>query len=158
MFNFNSVRENDKRQPTVRTAVASGSINMSTSAIKVLAENATQNAGILNVARVAAVQGIKQVGLIVPLYQPAVLQHVRVDFDVDVELAYVKATVTVTSEGGKSITTEAITGVNVALMSIYDMMKEVDQSMMMTRIHLESESGGERGPFVFDDAYENIEF
>ncbi len=38
------------------------------------------------------------------------------------------------------------------------MMKEVDQSMMMTRIHLESESGGERGPFVFDDAYENIEF
>ena len=108
---------------------------MSTSAIKVLAENATQNTGILNVARVAAVQGIKQVGLIVPLYQPAVLQHVRVDFDVDVELAYVKATVTVTSEGGKSITTEAITGVNVALMSIYDMMKEVDQSMMMTRIH-----------------------
>ena len=85
MFNFNSVRENDKRQPTVRTAVASGSINMSTSAIKVLAENATQNAGILNVARVAAVQGIKQVGLIVPLYQPAVLQHVRVDFDVDLE-------------------------------------------------------------------------
>ena len=59
---------------------------------------------------------------------------------------------------GKSITTEAITGVNVALMSIYDMMKEVDQSMMMTRIHLESESGGERGPFVFDDAYENIDF
>ena len=156
MFNVKSVRENDKRQPTVRTAVASGSINMSTSAIKVLAENATQNAGILNVARIAAVQGIKQVGLLVPLYQPLPLQHV--DFDVDVELAYVKATVTVSSEVGKSITTEAVTGVNIALISIYDMMKEVDQSMMMTRIHLESESGGERGPFVFDDAYENIEF
>lgn len=159
MFQFTSpVSSAQDERSSVRTAVACGSINMSTSAIKVLVDNATQKAGILNVARIAAIQGIKQVGLMVPLYQPVPLSRVRVDFDVDIELASVKVTVTAASEGEKSVDTEAVAGVNLALLCIYDMMKEVDRSMMITRVHLESESGGRRSPFVFDDAYENIDF
>lgn len=146
------------KAPTVRTAVASGVINMTAKAIAVLAENAAQKGDVLGVARVAAIQGAKQTGFLIPLCHPIALSHVRVDFDVDIELARVKATVTASTEGQTGVEMEALTGVNIALLTIYDMMKAVDKTMTLSQIHLESKTGGKSGPFVFDDAYENIHY
>lgn len=143
---------------TSRTARASGVINMNTQAIKLLAENAAQKGDVLGVARVAAIQGTKQTGFLIPLCHPISLTHVRVDFDVDIELARVKATVTATTEGQTGVEMEALTGVNIALLTIYDMMKAVDKGMTITQIHLEEKTGGKSGNFLFNNDFENLDF
>ena len=53
---------------------------------------------------------------------------------------------------------EALTGVNIALLTIYDMLKAVDKSMVISQIHLEEKSGGKSGPFTFTDQFENIDY
>ncbi|WP_373752626.1 cyclic pyranopterin monophosphate synthase MoaC [Neisseria weixii] len=143
---------------TSRTARASGVINMSPQAIGILADNAAQKGDVLGVARVAAIQATKQTGFLIPLCHPISLTHVRVDFDVDVELARVKATVTATTEGQTGVEMEALTGVNIALLTIYDMMKAVDKSMTITQIHLEEKTGGKSGNFLFNNDFENIDY
>ncbi|MCP1659089.1 cyclic pyranopterin monophosphate synthase MoaC [Neisseria perflava] len=146
------------KDATVRTARASGVINMSAQAIQILAANASQKGDVLGAARIAAIQATKQTGFLIPLCHPISLTHVRVDFNVDVELARVKATVTTTTEGQTGVEMEALTGVNIALLTIYDMMKAVDKSMVISLIHLEEKTGGKSGPFLFTDAFENISF
>ncbi|ATD64343.1 cyclic pyranopterin monophosphate synthase MoaC [Neisseria weixii] len=143
---------------TSRTARASGVINMSPQAIGILADNAAQKGDVLGVARVAAIQATKQTGFLIPLCHPISLTHVRVDFDVDVELARVKATVTATTEGQTGVEMEALTGVNIALLTIYDMMKAIDKSMTITQIHLEEKTGGKSGNFLFNNDFENIDY
>ncbi len=143
---------------TTRTARASGVINMSPQAIGILADNAAQKGDVLGVARVAAIQATKQTGFLIPLCHPISLTHVRVDFNVDVELARVKATVTATTEGQTGVEMEALTGVNIALLTIYDMMKAVDKSMTITQIHLEEKTGGKSGNFLFNNDFENIDY
>ena len=138
---------------TSRTARASGVINMSPQAIGILADNAAQKGDVLGVARVAAIQATKQTGFLIPLCHPISLTHVRVDFDVDVELARVKATVTATTEGQTGVEMEALTGVNIALLTIYDMMKAVDKSMTITQIHLEEKTGGKSGEWTAEKGY-----
>ncbi len=143
---------------TVRTARASGVINMSLQSIKILAENAAQKGDVLGAARIAAIQSTKQTGFLIPLCHPISLTHVRVDFNVDVELARVKATVTATTEGQTGVEMEALMGTNIALLTIYDMMKAVDKGMVISQIHLEEKTGGKSGTFLFNDDFENINY
>lgn len=144
--------------PEQHTAVAVGTVNMSQQAIRVLIENATEKASILTIARVAAIQSIKQTANLIPLHLPGRIIGVQVNFDINVELACLKATLTVQAHINGSIATEALTGLNLALLSVYDMMKDVDRNMMISGIRLESETGSEGRPFLFDNAYENINF
>ncbi|WP_373742222.1 cyclic pyranopterin monophosphate synthase MoaC [Neisseria sp.] len=146
------------KKTTERTARASGVINMSLQAVRLLADNAAQKGDVLGVARIAAIQGCKQTGFLIPLCHPLSLSHVRVDFDIDMELARVKATVTASTQAQTGVEMEALMGVNIALLTIYDMLKAVDKRMTITQVHLEEKSGGKSGNFLFDDAYENIEF
>ena len=143
---------------TVRTARASGVINMSLQSIKILAENAAQKGDVLGAARIAAIQSTKQTGFLIPLCHPISPTHVRVDFNVDVELARVKATVTATTEGQTGVEMEALMGTNIALLTIYDMMKAVDKGMVISQIHLEEKTGGKSGTFLFNDDFENINY
>lgn len=143
---------------TERTARASGVINMSAEAIRILAQNAAQKGDVLGVARVAAIQATKQTGFLIPLCHPISLTHVRVDFGVDVELARVKATVTASTEGSTGVEMEALTGVNIALLTIYDMMKAVDKTMVISQVHLEEKTGGKSGTFLFNDDFENLDY
>ena len=144
--------------PEQHTAVAVGTVNMSQQAVRVLIENATEKASILTIARVAAIQSIKQTANLIPLHLPGRIIGVQVDFDINVELACLKATLTVQANSNGSIATEALTGLNLALLSVYDMMKDVDRNMMLSGIRLESETSSEGRPFLFDNAYENINF
>ena len=95
--------------PEQHTAVAVGTINMSQQAVRVLIENATEKASILTIARVAAIQNIKQSGNLIPLHLPGRIIGVQVDFDINVELACLKATLTVQANSNGSIATEALT-------------------------------------------------
>lgn len=164
MLDLNRFDENNDtavfpdKAPSVRTARAGGVINMSTQAVGLLAENTAQKGDILSVARVSAVQAAKQTGFLIPLCQPVALSGISVDFDIDLELARVKATATATTEGTVSVEMEALTAVNIALLTVYDMMKAVDKNMSITQIHLEETTGGKSGNFVFTNDFENIDF
>lgn len=143
---------------TKRTAKAVGSLNLSPEAVRALVDNPTGRSDILSAARVAAIQAMKQTGHLIPLCHPLPLTHSRVDFDIDVELARIKATVTVNGNSGTSVEMEAMMGVNIALLTIYDMMKAVDRQMVITQIHLVERTGGKSGTFLYDNKFENIDY
>ncbi|UOO81580.1 cyclic pyranopterin monophosphate synthase MoaC [Uruburuella testudinis] len=146
------------KTPSIRTATASGFINMSTAAMAAVTAGTAKKGDVLGIARIAAIQGTKQTGFLIPLCHPVSLTHVRVDFEPDVELNRIKASVTASTEGKTGVEMEALTGVNIALLTIYDMLKAVDKGMTMSHIHLEEKSGGKSGDFVFTDHYENIRY
>ncbi|MDO5638673.1 MAG: cyclic pyranopterin monophosphate synthase MoaC [Neisseria sp.] len=146
------------KTPTIRSARASGFINMSAEAIAAVAQGTAQKGDVLGIARIAAIQAAKQTGFLIPLCHPVALTHVRVDFEVDMDLRRVKAAVTASTEGKTGVEMEALTGVNIALLTIYDMLKAIDKSMTLTHIHLEEKSGGKSGDFTFTDRYENINY
>ncbi|MDO1510061.1 MULTISPECIES: cyclic pyranopterin monophosphate synthase MoaC [unclassified Neisseria] len=146
------------KMPTQRIARASGYINMSHDTIKLVIEGSAQKGDVLGIARIAAIQATKQTGFLIPLCHPISLTHVRVDFEIDIDLARVKATVTASTEGKTGVEMEALTGVNIALLTIYDMLKAVDKAMVITQIHLEEKTGGKSGPFVFDNSLENLSY
>ncbi|EGZ44636.1 cyclic pyranopterin monophosphate synthase MoaC [Neisseria wadsworthii] len=146
------------KEPTERVAVASGYINMSPKAVRILAEGSAKKGDVLGVARVAAIQGAKQTSFLIPLCHQISLTHVRVDFEIDLDVSRVKATVTASTTAGTGVEMEALTSVNVALLTIYDMLKAVDKTMSMTHIRLESKTGGKSGDFSFEQSYEGITF
>ncbi|KPN71606.1 cyclic pyranopterin monophosphate synthase MoaC [Neisseria sp. 83E34] len=146
------------KEPTERVAVASGYINMSPKAVRILAEGSAKKGDVLGVARVAAIQGAKQTSFLIPLCHQISLTHVRVDFEIDLDVSRVKATVTVSTTASTGVEMEALTSVNVALLTIYDMLKAVDKTMSMTHIRLESKTGGKSGDFSFEQSYEGITF
>ena len=143
---------------TRRTAVAEGWIRMQPATLARIREGNAAKGDVLGVARIAAIQAAKQTGFLIPLCHPISLNHIRVDFDIDKDLARVKATVTASTEGQTGVEMEALTGVNIALLTIYDMMKAVDKTMIISQVHLEEKTGGKSGSFIFTDDYENIDF
>lgn len=147
-----------EKEPTERTAVASGFINMSPKAVRLLADGSAKKGDVLGVARVAAIQGAKQTCFLIPLCHQIALTHVRVDFEIDLDVSRVKATVTASTTGATGVEMEALTGANVALLTIYDMLKAVDKTMSITHIRLESKTGGQSGDFSFEQSYEGITF
>lgn len=143
---------------TKRTAKAVGTLNLSLEAVRALVDNPSGRSDILSAARVAAIQAMKQTGHLIPLCRVLPITHSRVDFDIDVELARIKATVTASGESSTSVEMEALLGVNVALLTIYDMMKAVDRQMVITQIHLVERTGGKSGNFLYDNKFENIDY
>ena len=133
------------KAPSVRSARASGIINMSRPALDAVIEGSAKKGDVLGIARIAAIQATKQTGFLIPLCHPIALTHVRVDFEVDAELSRVKASVTTSTEGQTGVEMEALTAVQVALLTVYDMCKAVDRGMVMTDIRLLEKTGGNSG-------------
>ncbi|MGN7053272.1 cyclic pyranopterin monophosphate synthase MoaC, partial [Neisseria sp. P0001.S009] len=77
---------------------------------------------------------------LIPLQLPGRIIGVEVDFDINVEMAFLKATLSVQENSNGSIATEALTGLNLELLSVYDMMKDVYRNMMLSGIRIESET------------------
>ena len=163
-INLTHFNENDntnnvdigEKAPSQPIAKACGYINMSPEAIQIIAAGTAQKGDVLGIARIAAIQGAKQAGFLIPLCQVQSLAHIRVDFAVDLDVSRVKATVTVTNNGQNGVEMEALTGVNIALLTIYDMIKTVDKNMVISQIHLEQLSRNKSDNFVYDDAYGNL--
>ncbi len=145
-------------KPPEHIAVASGYINMGPGTIKLLVDN-IQKGDILSIARVAGVQAAKQASLLIPLCHSNGLTHVRVDFEVDLDVSRLKATVA-TSSTGALAEMEALTGVSVALLTIYDMFKLIDKKMTVTQVQMASASHSKEtaSDFAVDNRFENISF
>ena len=103
---------------------------------------------VLGIARIAAIQASKKTSDLIPLCHPIPLTRVAVEFALDDATCSVGCTVTAETGGRTGVEMEALTAVNIALLTIYDMCKAVDRGMSMHDIHLIEKLGGKSGHWV----------
>jgi cyclic pyranopterin monophosphate synthase len=132
---------------TRRIARASGTIGMSPDTLKLILAGSTKKGDVLGVARVAAIQGAKRTGDLIPLCHPLNLTRVAAEFSVDKHGSTVQLVVTAETVGPTGVEMEALTGVSVGLLTVYDMCKAVDRAMTIGEIKLLEKSGGRSGHY-----------
>lgn len=136
------------KAPTSRTAVARGKIHVNEQVMKAILEGTVHKGDVLGVARVAGIMGMKKTSSLIPMCHPLMIQKCSVDFEIDEQERTVSAICTVKVEGQTGVEMEALTGVSVTLLTIYDMCKAVDKTMEIGDIHLVEKIGGKSGHFV----------
>jgi cyclic pyranopterin phosphate synthase len=128
---------------TAREAVASGRITMSTEAATAIGAGTAKKGDVLAVARVAGIMAAKRTSDLIPLCHPLPLTKVEIDLVVDE--TGVTATATASTEGKTGVEMEALTAATVTLLTIYDMAKAIDKTMVLSDIRVRAKSGGKSG-------------
>ena len=139
------------KEPTFRTTVATGYISVGAEIMAAVTGGNVKKGDVLGVARVAGIMGVKQTSSLIPMCHPLPIQKCAVDFELDQENSRIHAYCTVKTEGKTGVEMEALTGVQTALLTIYDMCKAIDKHMVMSEIHLVEKTGGKSGDFRFKD-------
>ncbi|VAY87563.1 Molybdenum cofactor biosynthesis protein MoaC [hydrothermal vent metagenome] len=132
---------------TTRVAVASGVIAMSQDAFNNIINNENKKGPVLQTAVVAAIQGSKQTHHLIPMCHPLLLAGINCKIEQLNELPGFKLIVTAKLSGQTGVEMEALTGVSIGLLTIYDMVKAIDKSMTINHIQLQSKSGGKSGEY-----------
>ena len=130
---------------THRVARATGCIRMQAATFELIASGQAKKGDVIGVARIAAIQGAKRTAELVPLCHPLPITRVTVDFELKRELSEVHCTAQVESFGRTGVEMEALTAVQVGLLTVYDMCKAADRSMVMGGIRVLEKSGGKSG-------------
>jgi cyclic pyranopterin phosphate synthase len=133
---------------THRVARASGTIRMLPATLALIETGSAKKGDVLGIARIAAIQGAKRTADLVPLCHPLPITRVAVDFELDVAASAVRCTAQVETLGRTGVEMEALTAVQVGLLTIYDMCKAADRGMVMGDIRLLHKSGGKSGEWV----------
>jgi len=136
----------DKEEST-RIAVASGIIAVTPEAYKAVVENIAKKGPVLQTAVIAAIQGAKETSRLIPMCHPLMLTSIKTDIEEIPQLPGFKLTLTVKLNGQTGVEMEALMGVSVGLLTIYDMLKAIDKGMVIKNIQLEKKSGGASGDF-----------
>ena len=139
------------KTPTFRTATATGYIAVGPEIMAAVTEGNIKKGDVLGVARVAGIMGVKQTSSLIPMCHPLPIQKCTVDFQLDQENSRIHVYCTVKTEGKTGVEMEALTGVQVTLLTIYDMCKAIDKHMVMSEIHLVEKTGGKSGAFRFEE-------
>ena len=136
---------------THRIAVAGGRIEMLAATLALIRSGSAKKGDVLGVARIAGIQAAKKTSDLIPLCHPLALTRVALDFAVQepgTGAPAVYCTATVETVGPTGVEMEALTAVNVALLTIYDMCKAVDRGMTITGVQVLEKHGGKSGSFV----------
>lgn len=133
------------KSETHRIAVASGTIVMKPETLAIITSGTAKKGDVLGIARLAAIMGAKRTSDLIPLCHPIGLTRVAVEFDVDIEASSVTCTTTTETYGKTGVEMEALTSVQVGLLTIYDMCKAVDHGMTITNVRLLEKKGGKSG-------------
>jgi cyclic pyranopterin monophosphate synthase len=133
---------------THRVAVATGRIGMAPATLALIQSGTAKKGDVLGIARIAGIMGAKKTSELIPLCHPIALTRVAVAFEVLTASSEVVCTATAETVGQTGVEMEALTAVQVALLTIYDMCKAVDRGMTMTGITLLEKRGGKSGSFV----------
>ncbi len=133
---------------THRVARAIGSIRMAPTTLALIAEGRAGKGDVIGIARVAAIQAAKRTAELIPLCHPLPLTRVAAEFALDEPAAMVHCTVQAETFGRTGVEMEALTAVQVGLLTIYDMCKAADRGMVMTGIRLLEKQGGKSGHWV----------
>ncbi len=130
---------------TQRIAVATGSIRMKPETLALILSGTAKKGDVLGIARIAAIMASKRTADLVPLCHPLALTRVAVDFTTDEPSNSVHCRAQVETYGKTGVEMEALTAVQVGLLTVYDMCKAVDRGMVMTDIRVTEKAGGKSG-------------
>ncbi len=134
-----------EKTETHRIAVAGGRIVMKAETLDLILHGVHSKGDVLGVARVAGIMAAKKTGNLIPLCHPLALTHVDIEFDPDVARHCLHCRAVVETRGRTGVEMEALTAVQIALLTVYDMCKAVDRGMTMEGIGLLEKSGGKSG-------------
>ena len=133
---------------TVRVANAAGSITMSPRAFEMVKAGTMSKGDVLGIARVAGIMAAKKVDSLIPLCHPLLISKINIDFAYHDEDNSIEILATVGMSGQTGVEMEALTAVSIAALTIYDMCKAVDKSMVIGDIRLLKKTGGKSGTYV----------
>ena len=136
------------KSETHRTATAAGFIRMLPATFEIVASGTAKKGDVLGVARIAAIQAAKKTSELVPLCHPVALTSVNVEFTLDKKASRIECRATVECTARTGVEMEALTAVQVGLLTVYDMCKAVDRGMTMEEIRLVEKHGGKSGSYV----------
>lgn len=140
---------------TTRVAVATGKIYVCQEIFERIQKHEIAKGDVLGVARLAGIMATKRTSELIPLCHPLPLTKCEVNFELketENTLYYIEVTCLAKTDGKTGVEMEALTGVQIALLTIYDMCKAVDKSMVIADVHLLSKSGGKSGDFLWSQA------
>lgn len=133
---------------THRVAVAQGRIVMAAATLAIILDGTAKKGDVLGIARIAGIMAAKKTSELIPLCHPLALTHVALEFTPDVASASIRCLATVETVGPTGVEMEALTAVQVALLTIYDMCKAVDRAMVISDVKVLEKHGGKSGSFV----------
>jgi cyclic pyranopterin phosphate synthase len=137
---------------THRVARASGVIRMRPATFELIAQGQARKGDVIGVARIAAIQGAKRTAELIPLCHPLPITRVAVDFELSRDRSEVRCTAQVETLGRTGVEMEALTAVQVGLLTVYDMCKAADRGMVMGEIRVLEKRGGKSGAWVASEA------
>jgi len=133
---------------THRVAVAAGRIAMQPATFDLVAGGTSKKGDVLGVARIAAIQAAKRTSELIPLCHPLAITKIGVDFSLDAAAHAVECRAEVHTSGQTGVEMEALTAVQIGLLTIYDMCKAVDRGMEIGGVRLLEKHGGKSGSWV----------
>ncbi len=136
-----------EKKETTRVAIASGKISMTQEAYDAIVAHKTKKGPVIQTAVIAAIMGVKKTSDLIPMCHPLNLSGINCDVDELPSLPGFKLYVTAKLTGQTGVEMEALTGVSVGLLTIYDMVKAIDKSMVISDVQLESKEGGKSGEY-----------
>ena len=137
-----------EKEITLRTAKASGEIILNKQAFDSVLQLNNKKGDVLNTARIAGINAVKQTSNLIPLAHTIPINSVSIEFEIEESLSKIHSYATVKSEGRTGVEIEALVGVQISLMTIYDMCKYLDRGMQINNIMLLSKTGGKSGDFI----------
>ena len=138
------------KQDTHRVAVAAGTIRMQPDTLALIQSGTAKKGDVIGIARIAAIMASKRTSDLVPLCHPLPITRVAVDVDIDAAASSVHCRAQVETIGKTGVEMEALTSVQVGLLTIYDMCKAVDRGMVMTNVRVLEKHGGKSGDWTAD--------
>lgn len=136
------------KEATVRVAIAGGKILMQPETLALVRTGSAKKGDVLGIARIAAIMAAKKTSDLIPLCHPVALTRVTVDFELDEALSAVQCIARAECTGQTGVEMEALTAVQIGLLTIYDMCKAVDRGMTISDVKLLEKHGGKSGSFV----------
>ncbi|OYT98520.1 MAG: cyclic pyranopterin monophosphate synthase MoaC [Burkholderiales bacterium PBB1] len=137
---------------THRVARARGEIRMLPATLALIDGGQAKKGDVLGVARIAAIQAAKRTADLIPLCHPLPITRVVIDFDIDRAACVIRCTAQVETRGRTGVEMEALTAVQIGLLTIYDMCKAADRGMVMGEIQVLEKHGGKSGDWVSQEA------
>ena len=133
------------KQPTVRVAVAGGTVRMKSETLKMIGDQKVKKGNVLETARIAGIMAAKKTSELIPMCHPLSLTHVQVDFEPDETNHCINIEASARTIDQTGVEMEALTAVSAAALTIYDMCKSYDREMTISSIRLLEKSGGKSG-------------
>ena len=135
------------KKNTERFAIAKGKVYMKPETISLIEEDKVKKGDVIAVAKIAGIMAVKRVDELVPMCHKLLLTNIKIDLNINKKKSFLEIISTVKSTGKTGVEMEALTGVSVAALTVYDMCKAADREMIISDIKLIEKWGGKSGVF-----------